>query len=57
MARKSKDGFVIVRRECDEAMARKKRMLPCENKKCKTCIACIEIDVAGNRDHVRIDRG
>lgn len=57
MARKSKGDIVIVRRECDEAMARKKRMLPCENKKCKTCIACIEIDVAGNRDHVRIDRG
>ena len=40
----------IVRRECDESMARKKGLLPCE-KKCKTCMAAIEVHADGERNH------
>lgn len=40
----------IVRRECDKAMANKKGLLPCE-KKCKTCIAAIEVHADGERNH------
>ena len=41
---------IVVRRECDEAMARSKQLLPCD-KNCKKCCACIEIDLEGNREH------
>ena len=40
----------IIRRECDEPMARSKGLLPCE-KNCKNCMACIEITESGERQH------
>lgn len=42
---------VLIRRECDESMARKKGYLPCEQK-CEKCLACIEIFEGGKREHV-----
>lgn len=41
---------MIVRRECDEPMARSKKILPCD-KDCKRCMACIEITDTGERRH------
>lgn len=40
----------VIRRECDEPMARSKRLLPC-NKDCKNCMACIETTDTGERRH------
>lgn len=45
----------VVRRECDEAMAIKKGFLPCD-RKCKTCLACIEILDSGDRQHVNLHK-
>ena len=45
----------IIRRECDESMARKKGFLPCKND-CKNCLACIETNKDGERSHV-VKRG
>ena len=41
----------IVRTECDEPMARNLKYLPC-NHQCRTCLACILVDVEGGRQHV-----
>lgn len=41
---------VILFRSCDEAMARKKKLLPC-NKQCNQCFACIEHLGGGERRH------
>ena len=40
----------IVKRECDVPMASKKGLLPCD-KQCKGCIACIEWNEEGERQH------
>lgn len=45
----------IIRRECDEPMARRKGYLPCEHD-CKNCLACIETNKDGERSHV-VKRG
>ena len=51
------------RRYCDEPMARSKGLigpkqtsLPRCRKKCETCIACIEIDTEGNKEHKELRR-
>ena len=41
----------LVLRECDVAMARSKRYLPCDHN-CKVCHACIEMFDTGERRHV-----
>lgn len=41
---------MIIRRRCDEPMARSKRLLPCEHN-CKSCVACIIRDDSGNEYH------
>ncbi len=45
----------IIRRECDEPMAIRKKYLPC-SKDCRNCLACIETNVDGERSHV-VKRG
>ena len=45
----------IIRRECDEPMARRKGYLPCEHD-CRNCLACIEVNRDGERSHV-VKRG
>lgn len=45
---------IIVRRYCDEQMARSKGYLGNCNKDCRRCICCIEIDQIGNKEHVNI---
>lgn len=37
--------------ECDVAMAKKRKLLPCDNN-CKSCFACIIINDSGDREHV-----
>lgn len=44
---------IFSRVECDEPMAKKKKLLPCSGK-CKQCIAGILVDEEGNREHVTI---
>lgn len=44
---------IFSRVECDEPMARKKKLFPC-NEKCKQCIAGIIVDEEGFREHVTI---
>lgn len=50
------ENKIVTRRECDAAMARKKRMYSWCNKNCKTCVCCIETDQYGNREHTDIGR-
>lgn len=45
---------MIIKRECDEPMARSKRLLPCDHR-CKGCVACICTDEYGHRFHTPID--
>ena len=40
----------VMAREYDIAMARSKKLLPCDHN-CKTCHACIEVLDAGDRRH------
>ena len=40
----------VIKRTCDEPMARSKGLLPCE-KNCKQCYACIEVLANGERRH------
>ena len=40
----------IIKRDCDEPMARKKNLLPCD-KDCSNCMACIETMNNGERRH------
>ena len=40
----------IIKRICDEPMARSKGLLPCD-KNCKQCHACIEVLANGERRH------
>jgi len=47
---------VIIKRECDETMARKKKMLRGCSKECRSYICCIEVDQDGQREHVSIGR-
>lgn len=54
---------VVIHRECDEAMAKSKgiigkretNMEKCREN-CGKCIACIETDIEGNREHVNVRR-
>lgn len=48
-----KEKTLVVNRECDKAMAEKKGFLPC-NKDCKRCLACIEVNSNGEREHVSL---
>ena len=41
---------MIVKRRCDEPMARSKRLLPCR-KNCASCVACIERNEYGDERH------
>lgn len=41
---------MVIKRECDAAMARDKKLLPCD-KDCKNCMACIETTDTGERRH------
>jgi len=41
----------IVRRYCDEPMAKKKGWIPCDGQ-CKNCLACIEVLKSGDKRHV-----
>lgn len=47
---------IIIKRECDVAMATKKRYFPCAHK-CETCICCIEVEDDGDRCHYNPLRG
>lgn len=40
----------VIKRTCDEPMARSKGLLPCD-KNCKQCQACIEVLANGERRH------
>ena len=40
----------VIKRTCDEPMARSKGLLPCD-KNCKQCHACIEVLANGERRH------
>lgn len=40
----------VIKRTCDEPMARSKGLLPCD-KNCKQCHACIEWLSSGDRRH------
>lgn len=42
---------ILIKRECDEPMARSKRYLPCKQD-CGNCICCIETFEGGKREHV-----
>lgn len=42
---------MIVSSRCDKAMARSKRLLPCEHN-CRSCVCCIIRDEHGNERHV-----
>ena len=51
---------IIVKRECDQAMARSKGIIGSRhtnirrcNGECSRCMACIETDSNGEREHVR----
>lgn len=55
MSRSSTEEYVV-RRECDEPMARSKGLLPCE-KDCEHCMACIETTDTGIRQHCNTHRG
>ncbi len=59
----AKPKALISYRYCDESMARKKGLigkkhtnLPRCRKDCKTCMACIEVDMDGEKQHARIER-
>lgn len=59
-----KQNQIFIRRYCDEPMARMKGLigkkhtnLPRCQKDCKNCMACIEVDMDGDRQHVSIKRG
>lgn len=41
---------MIIRRYCDEPMAKKKKLFPCD-KRCHQCVACIEVDEDGQGAH------
>lgn len=47
------EKILVVRRECDKAMAEKKGFFPC-NEDCKRCHACIEVKSNGNKEHVSL---
>lgn len=47
------EKILVISRECDEAMAKKKGFLPC-NEDCKRCLACIEVKTSGAREHVNL---
>ncbi len=40
--------------ECDIAMARAKKLLPCDNK-CLNCHACVVTLTSGEREHITKD--
>ena len=42
--------WITVRRRCDVPMARKKGLLPCSHR-CRTCLACIQINRLGEERH------
>lgn len=44
------DEWITVRRRCDVPMARKKGLLPCGHR-CRTCLACIQINRLGEERH------
>lgn len=55
--------MIVKQRECDEAMAKSKGLIGNKytnlkhcSKDCENCIACIESDCEGNREHVSIRR-
>lgn len=52
-----KNKKVIIRRECDTAMAKKKKMFGHCLQECKSCICCIQIDQDGDREHVSYGNG
>ena len=47
----------IVRRRCDVPMARNKGLLRVCDKRCRTCLACIEVDEFGQESHVSLRNG
>lgn len=54
---------IVTSRYCDEPMARAKGIignktssLPRCDKHCKDCLACIEVEAGGDREHVKKDR-
>ena len=47
---------MIISIRCDEPMAKKKGLLPC-NKRCRTCVACIRRNEYGQEGHVWNLRG
>lgn len=40
----------VLKRYCDEPMAKKRKLLPCD-KNCKNCFACIEVLTGGEKRH------
>lgn len=45
------DKAEVIKRECDESMARHKGYMPCD-RNCLNCFACIETNSEGERYHV-----
>lgn len=55
--RKRESQHIVVSRRCDEPMADKKGLLPCEGgTKCFSCIACLEQDLDGEWSHCDLMR-
>lgn len=59
----AKPNRIIVCRYCDESMVqsmgligRKQTNLPQCRKDCKNCMACIEVDMDGDKQHVRVGK-
>lgn len=59
----AKPSRVIICRYCDEPMARSKGLIGRKRtsltrcrKDCKNCMACIEIDMDGYKQHVKPER-
>ena len=46
---------MIIRMRCDEPMARRKHLKPCDHR-CAACVAGIEVHEGGEESHVTFDR-
>lgn len=62
--RREMAGRTISCRYCDEPMARskgiigrKRTSLPRCGKECRNCIACMEVDADGKKEHMNVERG
>lgn len=55
--KEAEEAKIIKSRECDVAMADKKGLLPCAGGVlCFNCVACIEKDTHGNREHHNLNQ-